>query len=86
MRAANEVMQVTGVVEDTLAAREKAAQYIAEKNNETSIGLRMMDACRMTFIGGTWGVIGLRRRILVSTFLEVLCIAYECSSINHMQS
>ncbi|CZR69199.1 uncharacterized protein PAC_19099 [Phialocephala subalpina] len=65
VRAANEVMQVTGVVEDSIAAREKAEQYIREKNHETFVGLRLMDACREMYIGGTWGVIGLRRRILL---------------------
>ncbi|KAF8850552.1 hypothetical protein BDZ45DRAFT_731502 [Acephala macrosclerotiorum] len=58
-------MQVTGVVEDLIAAREKAEQYVREKNHETFIGLRLMDACREMYVGGTWGVIGLRRRILL---------------------
>ncbi|KUJ07670.1 uncharacterized protein LY89DRAFT_659889 [Mollisia scopiformis] len=65
VRAANEVMQVTGVVEDAVAAKEKANLYLAAKNQESFLGLRLMDACRTTFIGGVWGVIGLRRRILL---------------------
>jgi hypothetical protein len=63
---------VTGVVEDAVAARERAEEYAAAKNRETFIGLRLLDACRTTFIGGTWGVIGLRRRILVSLSHETL--------------
>ncbi len=74
VRAANEVMQVTGVVEDSLAAKVKASQYVAEKNQETLTGLRFMEAGRAVLVGGVWGVLGLRRRILVSqlsAFLRV---------------
>lgn len=66
VRAANEVMQVTGVVEDSLAAKVKASKYVAEKNQETLTGLRFMEAGRAVLVGGVWGVLGLRRRILVS--------------------
>jgi hypothetical protein len=65
VRAANEVMQVTGVVEDSLAAKIKAAEYQAEKNEETLSGIRAMEYGRAVLVGGIWGVLGLRRRILV---------------------
>jgi hypothetical protein len=65
VRAANEVMQVTGVVEDSVAAKAKVAEFIAQKNQETLNGLRLMEVGRATLVGGVWGVLGLRRRILV---------------------
>lgn len=65
VRAANEVMQVTGVVEDSLAAKVKANQFMNEKNLETLTGLRLMEVGRAVLVGGVWGVLGLRRRILV---------------------
>lgn len=58
-------MEVTGVVEDALAAKSKARKYQHMKNEETSRGLRMMEVGRWAFVAGWWGVIGLRRRILV---------------------
>ncbi len=65
MRAANEVMQVTGVVEDSVAAKFKATQSVADKNQETFTGLRLMEVGRAVLVGGVWGVMGLRRRVLV---------------------
>jgi hypothetical protein len=65
VRAANEVMQVTGVVEDSLAAKIKANNYQAEKNEDTLSGIRAMEYGRAVLVGGIWGVLGLRRRILV---------------------
>lgn len=65
VRAANEVMQVTGVVEDSIAARAKAEEFVQRKNNDTFLGLRLMEAGRAALVGGVWGVLGLRRRILV---------------------
>jgi hypothetical protein len=67
VRAANEVMQVTGVVEDSLTAKIKANEYQAEKNEETLNGIRAMEYGRAVLVGGIWGVLGLRRRILVCT-------------------
>lgn len=66
VRAANEVMQVTGVVEDSIAAKAEAKAYKQRKNEETFIGLRLMEIGRASLVGGVWGVLGLRRRILVS--------------------
>ena len=65
VRAANEVMQVTGVVEDSAAAKAEAKAYKAAKNEETFTGLRLMEVGRGVLVGGVWGVLGLRRRILV---------------------
>ncbi|TVY84777.1 hypothetical protein LSUE1_G001401 [Lachnellula suecica] len=65
VRAANEVMQVTGIVEDSSATKAKAAELQFEKTKETFTGLRMMEAGRAVLIGGVWGVLGLRRRILL---------------------
>ncbi|KAH8650946.1 hypothetical protein BGZ60DRAFT_191211 [Tricladium varicosporioides] len=65
VRAANEVMQVTGVVEDSNAAKLKQSQYQIEKNMETLTGLRLMELGRGVLVTGVWGVLGLRRRILL---------------------
>ncbi|KAJ5035292.1 uncharacterized protein L3040_007767 [Drepanopeziza brunnea f. sp. 'multigermtubi'] len=65
VRAANEVMQVTGVVEDALAAQLKAHESMREKNEETLTGLRLMEVGRAVLVAGVWGVMGLRRRILL---------------------
>lgn len=72
VRAANEVMQVTGVVEDILAARVKALDYKMKKMNDTFTGLRLMEGGRAVLVGGVWGVLGLRRRILVSRDIDIL--------------
>jgi hypothetical protein len=71
VRAANEVMQVTGVVEDAKIALAKAKKVTYEKNKETYTGLRLMEVGRAALIGGVWGVLGLRRRILVGNLNHV---------------
>jgi hypothetical protein len=64
-------MQVTGVVEDSNAAKAEIKAYKKQKRNETFTGLRLMEIGRASLIGGVWGVLGLRRRILVGD--ESLC-------------
>ncbi|QSZ29823.1 hypothetical protein DSL72_004341 [Monilinia vaccinii-corymbosi] len=64
IRAANEVMQVTGIVEDLTAVRVAADLHDAEKIKETISGLRMLGTGGATLQAGVWGVIGFRRRIL----------------------
>lgn len=83
MRAANEVMQVTGVVEDSLAAKAKVNQYMNDKNQETFTGLRLMEAGRAVLVGGVWGVLGLRRRILVPISSTLPTCADVFSSTSH---
>lgn len=68
VRAANEVMQVTGVVEDGAAVKAKMKAMIHEKNQETITGFRIMEAGRAMLVTGVWGVLGFRRRILVSLY------------------
>jgi hypothetical protein len=86
VRAANEVMQVTGVVEDSIAAQIKANQYLRDKNQETFTGLRLMEAGRAVLVGGVWGVLGLRRRILVRDPLSLSqCVLMRCSFTSHIQ-
>ncbi|OWP02561.1 hypothetical protein B2J93_4404 [Marssonina coronariae] len=65
VRAANEVMQVTGVVEDSLAAKYKAQLSEQEENREARAALRLMEVGRMVLVGGVWGVLGLRMRVLL---------------------
>jgi hypothetical protein len=85
VRAANEVMQVTGVVEDSVAAKAKVADLIAKKNQETLNGLRLMEVGRATLVGGVWGVLGLRRRILVwIPFWQIRILADQNSFTNLM--
>lgn len=75
MRAANEVMQVTGIVEDAMAAKVKATDALMRKNQETLTGLRLMEGGRIALVAGVWGALGLRRRILVSiNICEVLIV------------
>jgi hypothetical protein len=65
VRAANEVMQVTGVVEDSHALKQNASYQKTRKVEDTFTGLRLMEIGRAVLVGGVWGVLGLRRRILV---------------------
>jgi len=69
VRAANEVMQTTGVVEDAEVAKSKIQAEMAAKNQETFTGLRLMEVGKAALVGGVWGVLGLRRRILVCSSL-----------------
>jgi len=62
VRAANEVVSVTGLIEDH---RQKDKESTNERLRETFAGLRLMEVGRGIFVAGTWGVLGLRRRILV---------------------
>jgi len=64
-------MQVTGVVEDALAARAKSKALADQKNDDTFTGLRLLEVGRGVLVGGVWGVLGLRRRILVGNFNRV---------------
>ncbi|KAK0109405.1 hypothetical protein ONS95_002103 [Cadophora gregata] len=90
VRAANEVMQVTGVVEDSLAARQKIMQLMNDKNQETFTGLRFMEIGRGVLVGGVWGVMGLRRRVLLykpyaeTRFLDILRQERSFYGIPHM--
>ena len=87
VRAANEVMQVTGVVEDSIAAKSRAKAYRLQKNQETYTGLRLMEAGRAVLVGGVWGVLGLRRRVLVGPRSILCCIILTCQSYtSHMQT
>jgi hypothetical protein len=74
VRAANEVMQVTGIVEDSAVAKAEAKLNKQRKNEETFTGLRLMEFGRASLVGGVWGVLGLRRRILVGTPSRALSV------------
>ena len=67
IRAANEVLQVTGVVEYSSAVKARDRKAKAAKTRETFIGLRFVELGGAVLIGGLWGVLGLRRRVLVSS-------------------
>jgi hypothetical protein len=56
---------VTGIVENAKIALAKTKKVIYEKNKKMYTGLRFIEVGRAAFIGGVWGVLGLRRRILV---------------------
>jgi hypothetical protein len=55
-------------VEDLSTAKAEMRKSQAAKNRETFAGLRMMEFGRAALVGGVWGVLGLRRRVLVSFF------------------
>lgn len=81
VRAANEVMQVTGIVEDSIAARVKQKEALLAKNFETIMGLRLMEGGRAALVAGVWGVLGLRRRVLVGpsvSLVDKLLIMKSC--------
>ncbi|RFU36071.1 hypothetical protein B7463_g211, partial [Scytalidium lignicola] len=87
VRAANEVMQVTGVVEDGAAVKARMKAMVYEKNQETVTGFRFMEAGRAMLVVGVWGVLGFRRRILLYRshatmgFLELVKHEASLSSI-----
>lgn len=58
-------MLVTGIVEDAIAAKSKARASRQRKIVDTLTGLKLMELGRASLVGGVWGVLGLRRRILV---------------------
>ena len=79
-------MQVTGVVEDSLTARAKAVEYKNKKIEDTFAGLRLMEVGRAVLVGGVWGVLGLRRRILVRhAALALRSLLTRPRYIGHMQ-
>lgn len=65
IRAANEVMQVTGVVEDAATVRAKSSEDEADRQLESFIGFRLMEVGRACLYMGVWSAVGLRRRILL---------------------
>ncbi|KAI6248026.1 hypothetical protein HI914_03256 [Erysiphe necator] len=65
IRAANEVMQVTGVVEDAAAARAKLSLDEADKQIESFIGFRLIDICKTCLHTSVWPILTLRRGILL---------------------
>jgi hypothetical protein len=84
IRAANEVMQVTGIVEDSIAARVKQKETLLMKNYETIMGLRLMEGGRAALVAGVWGVLGLRRRVLVGLFVslvDTILISNSCINL-----
>lgn len=70
IRAANEVMQVTGVVEDAAAARAKLSLDEADKQIESFIGFRLIDICKTCLHTSVWPILTLRRGILITHYYE----------------
>lgn len=60
-------MLVTGVVENSEATRAKKRELESILMKENMEGLRLLEIGRFALIGGVWGVLGLRKRILVSS-------------------
>ncbi|ESZ94623.1 hypothetical protein SBOR_5034 [Sclerotinia borealis F-4128] len=65
IRAANEVMQVTGIVENLTVVRAAARLHNNQNMEETIKGLQILEAGSETLQAGVWGVIGFRQRILL---------------------
>ncbi len=70
IRAANKVLQVTGVVENLWAVKEKERQSAIAQIMETVRGIRLVELgiVLLTHVG--WGVKAFRRRILVMVSLS----------------
>ncbi|RKF71187.1 hypothetical protein GcC1_105001 [Golovinomyces cichoracearum] len=93
IRAANEVMLASGIVEDAAVAMERSRKDEEEKQIESFIGFKLIEVGRAFLHTGVWGVIGLRRRILVGelykpyTILKITEILHrekEKSSLHHV--
>lgn len=71
IRASNEVMHTAGIIEETadVQAREKVAEETM--NKEVKMGWFHHKLGRKALVAGVWGVLGLRRRILVRKPTEV---------------
>lgn len=65
VRAANEVMQAAGIIEDINEVRLREVKQARKLNEENNIGLKRLEYGRIAFIAGVWGVCVLRRRVLV---------------------
>ncbi|RKF79454.1 hypothetical protein GcM1_202029 [Golovinomyces cichoracearum] len=81
IRAANEVMLASGIVEDAAVAMERSRKDEEEKQIESFIGFKLIEVGRAFLHTGVWGVIGLRRRILIT---EILHREKEKSSLHHV--
>jgi hypothetical protein len=86
VQAANEVMQVTGVVEDSRAAKAKVKASNDDRMRETFAGLKYMEFGRPLLVAGVYGVIGLRRRILVSGMNHPFCTPPIVTDISVIQT
>ncbi|KAI0999877.1 hypothetical protein K3495_g8321 [Podosphaera aphanis] len=90
IRAANEVMLVTGVVEDTATARARKSDDEAKWQLENYIGFRLVEFGRACLYTGVWGVVGFRRRTLLyrsyatMSFSEILRRERDTYSIPHL--
>ena len=76
IRAANEVMEVTGIVQDFTKVKAKSLDYMREGIEETYTGMSLLEVGRVVLVGGVWGVLGLRRRILVSRKLIIKAYSF----------
>ncbi|TAQ84379.1 hypothetical protein B7494_g7296 [Chlorociboria aeruginascens] len=65
VRAANEVLTVTGVVERSSTTEAREMVFRQEMMEENAIGLKYLERAPKILVGGVWGVFGLRRRILL---------------------
>lgn len=66
VRAANEILQATGVVEDAEKSKQKHQDEIDALNKETSLGVKLFELGGFMLVCGIWGFIGFRRRVIVS--------------------
>jgi hypothetical protein len=68
VRASNEVMQAAGIIEETAQIRAREKELDQTITDETEMGLRRLEIGRVLLVAGVWGVIGLKRRVLVREF------------------
>lgn len=65
VRAANEVLETAGIIEEYATVKKREAKARKLKEEESRAGLSLLDYGRYSLYLGTWGIIGLRRRIMV---------------------
>ena len=65
VRAANEVLETAGIIEEYSTVKKREAKTRRLKEEESRAGLRLLDYGRYSLQMGTWGIVGLRRRIMV---------------------
>ena len=65
VRAANEVLETAGIIEEYSTVKKREAKARKLKEEESRAGLRLLDYGRYSLQMGTWGIVGLRRRIMV---------------------
>jgi hypothetical protein len=68
VRAANEVLETAGIIENTLIVKAKELRLAQLKDRESGSGLGVLGLARESLVFGVWGVCGLPKRIMVRQY------------------